>query len=40
MGLRDFYTLFTGSSGKALFVLIGGRHTNDISMFVKIALNL
>jgi len=29
------YNLFTGPSGKALFVLTSEGHTNDISMFVK-----
>lgn len=39
MGLRKFYNLFTGPNGEALFILIGEGHKNDISKFVKTALN-
>jgi len=39
MGLRNFYNLFTGPSAEPLFVLIGEGHKNDISKFVKTALN-
>ena len=39
MGLRNFYNLFTGPNGEPLFVLIGEGHKNDISKFVKAALN-
>jgi len=31
--------LFTGPNGEALFILIGEGHKNDISKFVKTALN-